>query len=137
MEIRNEISRKLERGKVDFSLWIEKKESAESATPINQTLVEGYYKQIRSISENLGIPVSEGADWFATLLRMPDVMTKNETQELSEEEWTVAYEAVEKAVDALVDFRKQEGTALEKKFGRRLPTFPICWRPSLPTRKSV
>ena len=40
MEIRNEISRKLERGKVDFSLWIEKKESAESATPINQTLVE-------------------------------------------------------------------------------------------------
>ena len=51
MEIRNEISRKLERGKVDFSLWIEKKESAESATPINQTLVEGYYKQIRAISE--------------------------------------------------------------------------------------
>ena len=39
MEIRNEISRKLERGKVDFSLWIEKKESAESATPINQTFV--------------------------------------------------------------------------------------------------
>ena len=77
MEIRNEISRKLERGKVDFSLWIEKKESAESATPINQTLVEGYYKQICAISENLGIPVPEATVWFATLLRMPDVMTKN------------------------------------------------------------
>ena len=114
MEIRNEISRKLERGKVDFSLWIEKKESAESATPINQTLVEGYYKQICAISENLGIPVPDATDWFATLLRMPDVMTKNDTQELSEEEWAVVYSAVEKAVGALVDFRKQEGAALEK-----------------------
>ena len=120
MEIRNEISRKLERGKVDFSLWIEKKESAESATPINQTLVEGYYKQIHAISENLGIPVPDATDWFATLLRMPDVMTKNETQELSEEEWAVVYSAVEKAVDALVDFRKQEGAALEKKFREKI-----------------
>ena len=41
IEIRNEISKVLERGKVDFSLWIEKKEGAESATPINQALVEG------------------------------------------------------------------------------------------------
>ena len=39
IEIRNEISKVLERGKVDFSLWIEKKEGAESATPINQALV--------------------------------------------------------------------------------------------------
>ena len=115
MEIRNEISRKLERGKVDFSLWIEKKESAESVTPINQTLVEGYYKQICAISENLGIPVPDATDWFATLLRMPDVMTKNDTQELSEEEW-----AVVKAVGALVDFRKQEGAALEKKFREKI-----------------
>lgn len=120
MEIRNEISRKLERGKVDFSLWIEKKESAESATPINQTLVEGYYKQICAISENLGIPVPDAMDWFATLLRMPDVMTKNDTQELSEEEWAVVYSAVEKAVGALVDFRKQEGAALEKKFREKI-----------------
>ena len=118
MEIRNEISRKLERGKVDFSLWIEKKESAESATPINQTLVEGYYKQICTLSESLGIPVLD--DWFATLLLMPDVMTKNDTQELSEEEWTVTYSAVEEAIDALVDFRKQEGVALEKKFREKI-----------------
>ena len=118
IEIRNEISKVLERGKVDFSLWIEKKEAAENATPINQVLVEGYYKQILAISQNLGIPVP--ADWFQTLLRMPDVMTKNDTQELSEEEWTVVYSAVEKAVGALVDFRKQEGAALEKKFREKI-----------------
>lgn len=64
-------------------------------------------------------------------------MTKNETQELSEEEWAVVYSAVEKAVDALVDFRKQEGAALEKSSVRRSPISLICWRLSLPMRKSV
>lgn len=118
MEIRNEISRVLERGKVDFSLWVEKKEGADAATPINQALVEGYYKQIRQIAMNLDIPYPE--DWFPTLLRMPDVMTKTETQELDEEEWKVVYAAVQEALAHLVDFRKQEGAALEKKFREKI-----------------
>ena len=104
MEIRNRIAKTLERGKVDFSLWIEK-EAGESATPINAALVENYYKQINAIAEAYHIPVPE--DWFATLLRMPDVLTRVEVQELSEEEWSV-------------DFRKQEGAALEKKFREKV-----------------
>lgn len=118
MEIRNEISRMLERGKVDFSLWIEKKDAEQLATPINQELVEAYYKRIKEISAFAGIP--EPADWFATLLRMPDVMTKNETQELSDEEWAVAHVAVEEAIGHLIDFRKQEGAALEKKLREKI-----------------
>ena len=118
IEIRNEISKVLERGKVDFCLWIEKKEGAESATPINQALVEGYYKQILAISENLNIPLP--ADWFQTLLRMPDVMTKTEIQELTEEEWKAVHAAVAEAIGHLVDFRKQEGAALEKKFREKI-----------------
>lgn len=118
IEIRNEISKVLERGKVDFSLWIEKKEGADSATPINQELLKGYYKQILSISENLNIPLP--ADWFQTLLRMPDVMSKNEIQELSEEEWATVHATVLEAVNHLVDFRKQEGMALEKKFREKI-----------------
>lgn len=118
MEIRNEIFRMLERGKVDFSLWIEKKDAEQLATPINQELVEAYYKRIKEISASAGIP--EPADWFATLLRMPDVMTKNETQELSDEEWAVAHVAVEEAIGHLIDFRKQEGAALEKKFREKI-----------------
>lgn len=117
MEIRNEISRTLERGKVDFSLWVEKKESAESATPINQVLIEGYYKQIKDIADNLSIPVP--VDWFQTLLRMPDVMTKTEIQELTEEEWETVHVAIEEAIKHLVDFRKQEGAALEKSFAKK------------------
>lgn len=118
MEIRNEISKMLERGKVDFSLWIEKKDAEQLATPINQELVEAYYKRIKEISATAGIP--EPADWFATLLRMPDVMTKNETQELSDEEWAVVHAAVEEAINHLTDFRKQEGAALEKKFREKI-----------------
>ena len=118
IEIRNEVSKVLERGKVDFSMWIEKNESTELTTPINQALVEGYYKQIRSISENLGIPVP--SDWFQTLLRLPDVMSKNDIQELSEEEWKIVRAAVVEAINHLVDFRKQEGVALEKKFREKI-----------------
>lgn len=118
MEIRNEISRTLERGKVDFGLWVEKKEGADAATPINQALVEGYYKQIKEIAMNLEIPYPD--DWFLTLLRMPDVMTKTETQELSEEEWAVVHTAVQQAIARLVEFRKQEGAALEKKFREKI-----------------
>lgn len=119
IEIRNELSRLLERGKVDFSLWVEKKEGGESGTPINQALVEGYYKQIKSLSESLGIAVP--TDWFQTLLRMPDVMTtKAEVQEFNEEEWKTIYAAAQEAIGHLMDFRHQEGAALEKKFREKI-----------------
>ena len=117
MEIRNEISRTLERGKVDFSLWVEKKESAESATPINQALIEGYYKQIKDIADNLNIPVP--VDWFQTLLRMPDVI-KTEAQEVNEEEWTIVEGAIKEAIKHLCDFRIQEGAMLQKLFEQKI-----------------
>jgi len=133
IEIRNEISKVLERGKVDFSLWIEKKESAESATPINQVLVEGYYKQIQAISENLSIPVP--TDWFQTLLRMPDVMSKTEIQELTEEEWEMVRATVLEAIGHLVDFRKQEGAALEKKFREKIANIALLLEKITPYEK--
>ena len=117
MEIRNMISKSLERGKVDFSLWIEK-EAADTATPINAALLQNYYTQIKNISETCNIPLP--SDWFATLLRMPDVLTKVDIQTLEDEEWEVAKGAVEEAINALVNFRKQEGAALEKKFNEKI-----------------
>ena len=133
IEIRNEISKVLERGKVDFSLWIEKKEAAENSTPINQVLVEGYYKQILAISQNLGIPVP--SDWFQTLLRMPDVMTKTEIQELTEEEWKMVHATVLDAISHLVDFRKQEGAALEKKFREKIANISLLLEKIAPYEK--
>lgn len=117
MEIRNLIAKRLERGKVDFMLWVEK-DVADTATPINMAVLENYYKQINTIAETTGIPLP--ADWFQTLLRLPDVLTKVEIQELSEEEWTVVNDAIHEAIDRLVDFRRQEGEALERKFNEKL-----------------
>lgn len=118
MGIRNEIARVLERGKVDFGLWIEKKEGAEAINPINEELIKGYYNELRQISTRLQIPEPE--DWIQTLLRMPDVMSKTESQVLSEEEWGKVYPVIQQAIEQLVDFRKQEGAALEKKFREKI-----------------
>ena len=117
MEVRQMVAEALIRGKVDMSVWIEK-DTAVDPTPINTALVENYYNQIKTISEKTGIPVPE--DWFYTLLRMPDVLTKNDVEELDDEEWKAVRQAVGEALKNLVDFRIQEGAALEKKFTEKV-----------------
>ena len=117
MEVRALIAQALERGKVEFNLWIEQTE-AQNAASINGELVANYYKQITDIAEKYDI--DEPEDIWTALLRMPDVLSKTEVQELTEEEWAVAKGVVEKAIQQLVDFRKQEGLALQKKFEEKL-----------------
>ena len=117
MEIRQYIAKSLERGKIDFSIWIEK-DAATDATPINAALVQNYYQQIKKISADTGIP--EPTDWYSTLLRLPDVTTKTDVEELTDEEWEVAKAAICEAVNHLIDFRKQEGAALQKKFTEKV-----------------
>lgn len=117
MEIRQTVAKSLERGKVDFAIWIEK-DAVVDAAPINTALVENYYKQIKAISSQTGIP--EPTDWYATLLSLPDVTTKTDTEELTDEEWTVASQVIGQAIDALVAFRKQEGAALQQKFNEKV-----------------
>lgn len=117
MEVRQTLANLLERGKVDFSLWIEK-DAALDATPINVQLVKNYYQQIKNIATEIGIP--EPNDWFSTLLHLPDVTTKTEIEVLEEDEWNVTKQAIDKAVECLIDFRKQEGAALERKFHEKI-----------------
>lgn len=117
MEVRQTLANLLERGKVDFSLWIEK-DAALDATPINAQLVKNYYQQIKNIATEIGIP--EPNDWFSTLLHLPDVTTKTEIEVLEEDEWNVTKQAINKAVECLIDFRKQEGAALERKFHEKI-----------------
>lgn len=122
IEIRNMIASVLERGKVDFCIWVEKGAGVE-ATPINGSTLNNYYQQIKNISEMHGIPLPN--DWFATLLRLPDVMTKTENEELSEDEWIFAKQAINDALESLVEFRKQEGSALEKKFTEKIENITV------------
>ena len=117
MEVRQTLANLLERGKVDFSLWIEK-DAALDATPINAQLVKNYYQQIKNIATEIGIP--EPNDWFSTLLHLPDVTTKTEIEILEEDEWNVTKQAIDKAVECLINLRKQEGAALERKFHEKI-----------------
>ena len=117
IEMRQMVAKALTRGKVDFSIWVDK-DAAVDATPINGALVENYYRQIKELSAKAGIP--EPLDWYATLLKMPDVTTRTEMETLDEEEWKAAAEAIEQALEHIVAFRKQEGLALQKKFEEKL-----------------
>ncbi len=133
MEIRQFIAKNLERGKIDFSIWIEKDVVAD-ATPINMALVENYYQQIKKISAQTGIP--EPADWYATLLRLPDVTTKTDVEELTDEEWKAAQKAIDEAVNHLIEFRRQEGAALQKKFTEKVDNIQALLASIEPYEKS-
>ena len=117
MEIRQLIARSLIRGKVDFSIWVEK-DTLVDATPVNAALVENYYRQLKAVTTHAGIP--EPADWLTTLMRMPDVLAKTETETLEDDEWQAVLQAVRTALDALMAFRRQEGAALERKFHEKV-----------------
>ena len=125
MEIRQMIQQKVIRGKVDFAIWIEK-DAATEAAPINVALIENYYNQLQNVAKRLGLSCQEvnggniASDWMKVLMRMPDVMSRQEIEELSDEEWTVVRQAIDDALCALVNFRKQEGAALEKKFNEKI-----------------
>ena len=116
MEIRQLIAEKLLRGKVDFSIWIEKDEST-LATPVNTALMQNYLDQLKVFAQQNQL---EGVDWMQTLIRMPDVLTTTEVEVLDDEEWVVARQGVCEAIQHLVDFRTQEGAALEKKFAEKI-----------------
>ena len=118
MELRTEVSRLLERGKVDLCLWADRKETEQAATPINQAVALGYYRQIQEIALQTGIPLPD--DPMTTILRLPDVLVKTEVQELDEAEWQAVHTAVQEAMNQLVAFRRQEGEALERKFREKI-----------------
>lgn len=118
MEVRKFIAAQLERGKVDFNLWVEK-DQASSFLPINQEAVKDYTRQIRAISESNNIPFPEQGIW-EVLIKLPETMQPNVVEDLTEEEWSAASQAVAEAVGHLVEFRTQEGLALQKKFSEKI-----------------
>ena len=116
IEIRNELSQKLERGKIDLSLYVDNS-GKESVTQINQSVLEAYYDQIRTLSVNLGIEVP--SNWFEVLLRLPETM-KTETVEMDDNELVEIKKAIALAIDQLTEFRIQEGKSLEGVFNAKI-----------------
>ncbi len=113
MEIRTLLTKALERGKVDFALWVEQSEKADTPA-INNAVMQGYLEQMTEISKNNGVPLP--ANLFEVLLRLPDVIARKEVYDVTDEEWSVVLEGVNVALADLLAFRRQEGEALAAKF---------------------
>jgi uncharacterized protein (TIGR00255 family) len=116
MEMRSLLSKKLERGKIELTISVEYI-GKDIATKINVSAIESYKNQIESIADSLHI--DKPTEWFPTILRLPDVI-KTEMVEADEEEWRVVRETLEKTIERLCEFRKQEGVMLSKLFEEKI-----------------
>ncbi len=117
MEMRTLITTELERGKVDFSLWVEQGEKADMPS-INQAVVQGYVEQITEVTKATGLPMPQNV--FEVIVRLPEVIARKEVYDVTDEEWAVVLEAIKAAISDLMAFRKQEGEALAAKFNSKI-----------------
>jgi uncharacterized protein (TIGR00255 family) len=114
-EVRSELSKTAERGKIDVSIFVEGTSEAASAT-INTSLVTAYYNELKKIGESLG---EERKDYLALAMRMPDVL-KQDKQDLDEDEWKEVYRAFIAALAAFGKFREDEGGVLANELSQRI-----------------
>ena len=133
MEIRTRVSQALERGKVDFCLWLEKDET--TSTPVlNATAAESYLQQMQEISAKTGIPMPPNP--WEVLVRLPECTMQRTEEELEDEEWGKVSAAIDEALNHLIDFRKQEGEALAKKFTEKLDAIAALKEEIVPFEKA-
>ena len=121
LEIRTLIGQRLERGKIDLSIYYQDAASTDQTVayaPINREAFAYYYKELTSLQEELGW--SNNQDIVGAIMRMPDVTKSQETNEISNEEWAVVMQAIEEAISQFNAFRKQEGASLYNMFCEKL-----------------
>ncbi|MDO4511516.1 MAG: YicC/YloC family endoribonuclease [Bacteroidales bacterium] len=118
LELRNMVAHKLNRGKVDLFIFCEPIEGSTSVS-VNLSVLKQYKAQLEEVASELGI--AQPDDWYATLLRLPDAL-KNDVNvtEVTDEEVAAVKEAVAEALEALVDFRAQEGVRLDLFFKEKI-----------------
>lgn len=117
IEIRQTIATQLQRGKIDLAIWIEYN-TEHASLPIDPQIIKTYYTQLKDIITQADMP--EPTDWLQTILRMPDAIQHNQVETLEEEEWATVHNAINQAITQLIDFRKQEGTALQAMFQEKI-----------------
>lgn len=117
LDLRNDVAGSLERGKVELFITTEITDETSSVN-INVPVLAAYKTQIEKMSAELDIPLPE--DWYATLLRLPDVLKSENAGDVSEEELMALSECVTQAINALMEFRKQEGQRLELFFKEKI-----------------
>lgn len=121
LELRNEISKQLEHGKVDLSVYVESKDQ-ETPVEINVTLAKAYHKKIKALAKELKEPAD---DIIYQILKMPEVL-KSERREPDENEWKEIKSVIDLAVKDLNKFRGDEGKSIEKDFTLRINNIDEC-----------
>jgi uncharacterized protein (TIGR00255 family) len=111
--LRNQISQRLERGKVDFSLYVEVT-GEETTSKINVPIVKGYINQMKAV-----IPNADETELMKMAVRMPDAL-KTERDEIDENEWKQIQTVINESLENIANFRKDEGASLEKEFQLRI-----------------
>ena len=121
LEIRTLIGQRLERGKIDLSIYYQDAASADQTVayaPINREAFAYYYKELTSLQQELGW--ANNQDIVGAILRMPDVTKIQESNEISDEEWAVVIQTIEEAIKQFNAFREQEGMSLYQMFCEKL-----------------
>jgi uncharacterized protein (TIGR00255 family) len=111
--VRNEVALKLERGKIDFSVYLEST-SEQTSTKVNVPIMKAYMLQLRDVYSN-----ADETELMKMAVRMPDAM-KVEREEIDENDWLAIQKVIREALDNILNFRQAEGLSLEKEFQLRI-----------------
>ncbi|HOZ88360.1 MAG TPA: YicC family protein [Bacteroidia bacterium] len=121
LELRNDLSKQLERGKIDLSIYIESNK-AETPVEVNTALAKAYHEQLKQLSRELNEPLEKP---ISQILKFPDVL-KSERKETDENEWKQIKKCVNEAIAQLNKFREVEGLSLKNDFEQRLAKIDSC-----------
>ena len=113
LELRNIVAKKLERGKIDFSVYVELN-GEETSTSINTDVVQQYMKQLRAVT-----PDADDIELLKMAVRLPDAL-KTERDEIDEEEYQTILTGLESALNAIENYRLDEGKVLKEDFELRI-----------------
>lgn len=115
LDLRNELTKQLERGKIDLSVYVENKQ-VDTPVEINTDLAKAYYQKLKALSVELGEP---GGDLMKEVIKMPEVM-KTERKEADETVWKEIQECIAEAIKQMNGFREKEGKSIEADFRNRI-----------------
>ncbi|MDE6086599.1 MAG: YicC family protein [Muribaculaceae bacterium] len=117
LELRGLISKRLERGKVDFNVYIESS-VPESSVTVNEERVIAYKNQLSALAQRMGIP--EPSDWLEVIMRLPETIKSEPVSSASKLDVETLVKCTDKAIDELIAFRRKEGVKLEEFFAEKI-----------------
>jgi len=140
--LRKLLSEKLQRGKIELSIWREKSES-NTNYKVNTEVIIDYHNQVLQLKKDLGLkwnmwtmtPFSaKSSDILPTLLKMPEALIKGE-EKANDNEWDEIAKGIDIAIENILQFRMEEGKKLEEDITTRITTLSRLLTEILPFGK--